>query len=251
MAHALGISRLDLYLQFDRPLQGTELDTVRELIRERATDKPVAYLLGEWEFRSLSFQVDERVLVPRPETELLVERAIRHLEPLDAPVLADIGTGSGCIAVSVLHALPAARCVATDTSVGAVEVATANAERHGMSDRLRVLAGSLFGPVQEPLLDAVLSNPPYIVRGDASVQAGVDAHEPHEALYVPGDDPLEVFRAIAEAGLERLRSGGLLAMEVGFGAADAAAALLGELGYADVETTQDLAGIDRVVSAIR
>lgn len=247
MAHALGISRLDLYLQFDRPLAGPELDGVRELIRARATDKPVAYLLGEWEFRSLAFAVDERVLVPRPETELLVERAIAHLGGLDEPCFADVGTGSGCIAVSILHAVPAARGFATDTSADAIEVAAANAQRHGVAERLELLEGRGLEPLPAQALDAVVSNPPYIVEGDTSVQAGVDAHEPHEALYVSGDDPLEVFREIAASARDRLRPGALLAMEVGYGVAQDAAAVLADLGYRDVETEKDLAGVDRVV----
>lgn len=250
MAHALEIKRLDLYLQFDRPLTDAELDRIRELIRDRSTDKPVAYLLGTWEFLSLTFSVDERVLVPRPETELLVERAIAHLEAGEDPVFVDVGTGSGCIAVALLHAVPGARGFATDIAAGALEVARGNAERHEVADRLTLLHGSLLEPLPAGLaLDAVIANPPYIVRGDASVQVGVDAHEPHEALYVPGEDPLEVFRGIADAARSVLKPGGLLAMEVGAGHAAAGAAVLAELGYTAIETLQDLAGIERVVKA--
>lgn len=252
MAHALGLQRLDLYLQYDRPLGGSELDAVRTLVRARGDRKPVAYLVGERGFYSLSFHVDERVLVPRPETEHLVEVAVDALRAQAAPVFADIGTGSGCIAVAVLSEVTAARALATDVSGGALDVARGNAERHGVLERIELLAGDLLEPLRSDVswgaLDAVLSNPPYVVRGDPALEADVREHEPELALYVPGEDPLAVAREVARQSLEGLRSGGLVALEVGAGSAASAREMLRDLGYVDIETQPDLSSIERVVS---
>ena len=255
VAHALGLERLQLYLQFDRPLDETERTAIRELVRRRGAHVPVAYLVGEREFWSLPFAVDERVLVPRPETELLVELAEAALRDVEAPVFADVGTGSGCIAVALLHALPAARAHATDVEAGALEVARANAERHGVLDRLALHHGAglapLNGHADHGRLAAVLSNPPYILEDDPSVERGVREHEPHTALYVEGPDPLVVAARVAEEAVDALAPGGLLAFEVGLGSAPEARRRLDALGYEALELTPDLAGIDRVVSGRR
>ena len=250
MAHALGVRRLDLYLQFDRPLADPELGPLRALVRERGEGRPVAYLVGRRDFYSLPFAVDARVLVPRPETELLVEQAVERLRGVAAPCVLDVGTGSGCIAVALLHALPEARGVATDLSPEALEVAAANAETNGVSDRLTLRTGDLLGALDasDGPFDAVLSNPPYIVRGDPNVEPGVDAHEPGLALYVPGDDGLELAVRIADGARRHLRADGFLALEVGFGQAVSACERLTALGYADVTATCDLGGIERIVS---
>jgi len=255
MAHALGLKRLDLYLQFDRPLTDAELIAIRTLVVARGDLRPVAYLVGEREFFSLAFAVDERVLVPRPETEHLVELAVARLQVPEAPVFADVGTGSGCIAVAVLHACPQARAVATDVSVDALGIAEANAARHGVADRLELIDGDLLAPLRARpewgKLAAVLSNPPYIVRGDPSVEEGVRRHEPDVALFVPGNDPLGVARRLAVEAREALAPGGFLALEVGHESGGAARAMLGELGYRDVEVVEDLGRIERVVVGVR
>ncbi len=260
MAHALGLDRLQLYLQFDRPLGEAELSTIRELVRRRGAHVPVAYLVGEREFFSLAFRVDERVLVPRPETEHLVETARVHLLGVRgaggaSPVFADVGTGSGCIAVALLHEVPAARGHAIDIEAGALEVARANAERHGVQDRLTFHEGDLLAPLRDQpdwgRLDAVLSNPPYVLEDDESVERGVRDHEPHGALFVEGSDPLVVAARLAEEALDALAPGGLLAFEVGLGGAGAARRRLADLGYAQVAVVPDLAGIDRVVCGQR
>jgi release factor glutamine methyltransferase len=255
VAHALGWKRLDLYLRFDRPLADAERDRIRELIRRRGARVPVAYLVGERDFHALAFHVDERVLVPRPETEHLVDAGIGALADLPEPVFADVGTGSGCIAVSVLHALPRARAHALDRSEGALAVAARNAERHGVTARLAFHAGDLLEPLAgHPdfgRLDAVLSNPPYVVRGDPAIDPDVLASEPPEALYVPGDDPLEVARRVAARARDALRPGGLLAIEIGAGSGPAGRTMLESLGYADVALIPDLARIDRVVTGRR
>jgi release factor glutamine methyltransferase len=251
LAHGLGLRRIDLYLQHDRPLTDAEQDRLRPLIVERGRGVPVAYVTGEREFFSLPLRVTPDVLVPRPETERLVEVAVEALAPRPAPRFADVGTGSGCVAVAVLHAVPAATALATDVSAAALAVAAENARRHGVADRLALLEGSWLDPLRGSdawgRLDAVLSNPPYVVRGDPTLAADVAAHEPPGALYVPGDDALEPARAIATAGVGALAPGGLLAIEVGAGTHEAAEAMLRSLGFADVTTSPDAAGVPRVV----
>lgn len=255
LAHGLGIRRLDLYLQHDRPLSEEELARLRGLVQERGKGIPVAYLTGVREFHALPFAVSRDVLVPRPETEGLVDLALEVLRPLPAPRFVDVGTGSGCIAVAVLHALPAARGIATDVSAAALAVARANAARHGVSERFVAHEGSLLGPLRGTddfgRLDAVLSNPPYVVRGDPSLEASVAAHEPALALYVPGADPLELAGALAREALEALAPGGLLAIEIGAGSGPAAEALLQGLGYRDVVVRPDGAGIPRIATGRR
>ena len=252
LAHGLGIRKIDLYLQHDRPLEEPELERLRGLVRERARGVPVAYLTGEREFFSLSFRVTRETLVPRPETEGLVEAALAALERTLAPRVADVGTGSGCVIVALLNRLPTSTGVATDISAAALEVARGNAERHGVSSRISLLEGNLLDPLRGTAhwgaLDAVLSNPPYIVRGDPTLQLHVATHEPAAALYVEGSDPLAPARAIAEAAQTALAPGGLLAIEVGAESGAAARALLAGLGYLDVVVRPDGAGIPRIVS---
>jgi release factor glutamine methyltransferase len=252
IAHGLSLRRLDLYLQHDRPLREAELSALRALVAERARGVPVAYLTGEREFYALPFHVGPDVLVPRPETEGLVDAAVAALCDLAAPRFADVGTGSGCVAVAVLRHVPAASAIATDRSSPALAVAARNAERHGVSARLSLRAGHLLEPLRgDPAfgaLDAVLSNPPYVVRGDPTLAPDVAAHEPEGALYVEGTDPLAVARELAAAAREALAPGGLLAMEVGAGSGAAAAAMLSALGYGAVGVAADGAGIPRVVS---
>lgn len=255
LAHGLGLKRLDLYLQFDRPLAEAEVLRLRGLVQERGRGVPVAYLLGEREFWSLAFSVTPAVLVPRPETEHLVEAALAALAGRAQPVIADVGVGSGCVAVSVLHALPEARGHGLDLSSEALEVARGNARRHGVADRLALHVGDLLAPLRASAdwgrLDAVLANPPYIVKGDPSVEAGVAAHEPALALYVSGADPLEPATRIAEQAREALLPGGFLALEVGAGSAPEACRRLTKLGYADVRSMRDLSQIERIVTGLR
>jgi release factor glutamine methyltransferase len=255
VAHGLGLTRLDLYLQFDRPVEGAERDAIRALIRERGRLVPVAYLTGTREFWSLPFHVEPGVLVPRPETEHLVEVALPMLQGADAPVFADVGTGSGCVAIALLHEVEAARAHATELHAKPLEVARRNAERHGVADRLTLYAGDLLEPLRPTVdfgrLDAIVSNPPYVRRDDASVERGVRDHEPPEALFVSGEDALEVVRRLATRALDALRPGGLLAVEIGHDSADDARALFEGTGYVEVRSTPDLAGVDRIISGRR
>ena len=217
-----------------------------EMVRRRLRREPVAYILGRKGFRRLELMVDSRVLVPRPETELLVELAL-ELRP--ARVL-DVGTGSGAIALAVADELPEAEVTATDTSAGALEVARGNAERLDLSERVRFVEGTL--PDADGGYDLVLANLPYVAERDwASLQPEVTKYEPREALLA-GTDGLDAYRAlIPECApllsryAEQMR--GALAVEVGEGQASAVAELMCEAGFGEVEARRDLAGIERVV----
>jgi release factor glutamine methyltransferase len=216
-----------------------------ELVRRRLRREPVAYILGRKGFRNLELAVDRRVLVPRPETELLVELA---LEVGPESVL-DVGTGSGAIALAVADELPACAVTATDTSPAALEVARANAERLGLADRVRFVEGTL---PEDERFDLVLANLPYVAESDwSSLQPEVTKWEPREALLA-GPDGLDAYRALIKrsAGLwfriANTKSGGL-AVEVGEGQAPAVAELMREAGFGEIELRDDLAGVERVV----
>jgi release factor glutamine methyltransferase len=220
-----------------------------ELVRRRLRREPVAYVLGRKGFRHLELAVDRRVLIPRPETELLVEMAV-ELEP--ASVL-DVGTGSGAIALAVADELPGCAVTATDTSAAALDVARGNAERLGFADRVRFREGSL--PDGESF-DLVLANLPYVAERDwSSLQPEVTRWEPREALLA-GRDGLDAYRSfISGCGRALTRYSGqgstTLAVEVGEGQAPAVAALIREAGFGEIETRRDLAGIERVVAGRR
>lgn len=249
LAHGLGLSRLELYTQFDRPLSEGELAECRELVRRRGAREPVAYVIGHWGFRRLDLVVDGRVLVPRPETELVVERCLQLLKGRERPAVVDVGTGSGAIALSLKDERPDAQVTAIDVSVDALAVASANAERLGLD--VTFVQSDLLDQVEGGPFDLVVSNPPYVSAGE------VDALEPEVAVYEPrlatvaGQDGLEVYRRLLPPAVERLVPGGWLVLECGAGQAAALVAELAGLGYGDAEVDRDLAGIDRVVWARR
>lgn len=240
LAHSLGIDRAALYLDSGREVAGPAARTFQDLVRRRAmTHEPVAYLVGRKGFRHIDLDVDPRVLVPRPETELLVEVGLEL--PQGASVV-DVGTGSGAIALALKHERPDLTVTATDISAEALEVAEANAATLDLD--VTFVQTDLF----EGSPDAVLSNPPYIATGD-ELPPTVANHEPHTALFA-GDDGLDVVRRLVArcaegTGVE------LLALEIGQGQADAVAALMSEAAFGHVEARKDLAGIDRVVVARR
>lgn len=245
LAEATGWSRATLVAEPGAEVPPAAARRFGEMVRRRLRREPVAYILGRKGFRGIELAVDSRVLIPRPETELLVELAL-EVRP---DRLLDVGTGSGAIALAVADELPGCEVSATDTSAGALEVARANAERLGLADRVTFLEGTL--PEGESF-DLILANLPYVAERDwPSLQPEVTQWEPGEALLA-GSDGLDAYRdlLIKSAGLYdrigRLRSGGL-GVEVGEGQAAAVAALMVEAGFVDVETRRDLAGIERVV----
>jgi release factor glutamine methyltransferase len=240
VAHVIGGSRTDLYGE-DRALDDEELLRLRSLVDRRREREPLAYVLGEWGFRRLTLAVDPRVLIPRPETEVLVERCLDLLRGVSGPRVLDIGTGSGAIALAIADERPDARVVATESSAPALEVAEANRRRVGVDGRVELRRGDLLAGVEGPF-DLAVSNPPYVAPEEVERLQPEVLREPRQALVGTGR-----HAEIAAAVPPVLRPNGTLALEVGDGQAPEVAASLRELGYADVGTTPDLAGRERVV----
>ena len=227
LAHVLSTRRIDLYARFESEVEAEPRTRFRELVQRAAEHEPTAYLVGQKEFFSLSFRVTRDVLIPRPETEVLVERVIDHCRavPLAAPRLLDVGTGSGCIAIALLTQLKDATTVATDIAPGALAIARENAERHGVSDRCVIVeADRLTLPpecVPSGGFDVLMSNPPYIPSDRmAELDAAVKDFEPHAALG-DGGDGLSFYRTIGEQAADVLQSNGVVFVEIDDGRADA------------------------------
>jgi release factor glutamine methyltransferase len=252
LGKVLALPRLQLYLAHDRPLDADERAAMRALIARRGTGEPVAYLLGSWSFRGLELAVGPAVLIPRPETEELVELVLPRLAP-NARVV-DLGTGSGAIAIALAAARPDLRVLALDCSRNALAIAADNVQRHGLGDRVTLAHGSWWEAVPaDATFDLVISNPPYIdPQAPQGLAADVKAHEPPLALFTAPGDVASCYRAIA-AGLEQhLATGGWFAAETGVGASDAARALLATVPcLGDVELLPDTAGIARYLLAQR
>ena len=245
LAHTLGRPRIELYTDFDRPLSTHELDAYRELVARRARHEPVAYILGEWGFRRLTLTVDRRALIPRPETEIVVERALAHQQGLDAPAVLDVGAGTGAIALAIADEHPGARVTAIDVSDDALALARENADRTGLA--VELLRHDLADGLPGGPYDLVVSNPPYVEPAElGTLMPDVRDYEPHVALVGSG-----ATEAVSRGALDVLAPSGRLVLEVGDGQAPPTAALLGELGYRDVTTTPDLTGRDRVVEGLR
>ncbi len=241
LGEALGIDRRGLYMDPSREVTGPAVRTFQGFVRRRSVERePVAYILGRKGFRHIDLLVDERVLVPRPETELLVEVG---LDVAQGAKVVDVGTGSGAIALALKQERPDIEAIGTDASGDAIAVARANAAALGLDVAFR--AGDLLAGVGE--CDAILSNPPYIADGDrASLPPEIAAHEPPGALFA-GADGLDLIRRLVPAAAAALTDGGLLAIEVGAGQAPVVAALLEAAGFGAVHARPDLAGIERVV----
>lgn len=254
LGHVLGIDRIRILLDRDRPLSADELARYKALIVRRRTHEPVAYLLGQREFYGRPFRVDKRVLIPRPDTETLVEIALERTRDrsLYARVL-DLCTGSGCVAISLAKERPTWRITATDISSGALTVARDNAHRLGAHGNAAFLEGDLFGalpkaPPAARRFDLIVSNPPYIPDAEVlTLDRDVRDHEPHLALK-GGGDGLALVRNIVDQAPDHLVAGGVLALEIMMGQSDEVEALLRKRGFADVSSRKDYGGIPRVVS---
>jgi release factor glutamine methyltransferase len=245
LAHALRVSRVDLYAD-ERELDEGELAVFDALVRRRAAREPLAYILGEWGFRRLDLAVDARVLIPRPETEVVVERCLERVRGLAEPRVLDVGTGSGAIALAIADEHPDAVVTATDSSAEALAVARENVRRTGLDARVELVHGDLFAGLHGPF-DLVVSNPPYVPPEEIdSLQPEIREHEPREAVIGQG-----VSTAVAREARDVLRPGGWLVLECGHGQAADVAAELASFGYEDVRATPDLAGRDRVVEGRR
>ena len=294
IAHALGLSRVQLYVQFERPLEAAELAAIRELVRRRQAGESVAYLTGRKEFFGLELEVDARVLVPRPDTETLVDEALARLaaaaevggEAAPGPRIADVGTGSGAVAIAIAKMLdksaarmsmsaaklatssdqvaaaadapaaasapakrPAPQVFASDLSPGALELAGRNAERHGAA--ITFLQGDLDEPLRSQApFDLIAANLPYIPSAEIAGLSAEVRGEPHLALD-GGTDGLELVRRLVAAAPALLRAGGAIVLEIGAGQAEATAAQLAAAGFIEVRRRRDLGGIERVVSGVK
>jgi release factor glutamine methyltransferase len=245
LAHVLGTTRSAVVADGRRVVSPAEAIALEGLVGRRARREPLAYVLGEWGFRGLVLAVDERVLVPRPETEIVVERCLARLAGTERPTVLDVGTGSGAIALAVADEHPGARVTGLDASRGALEVARGNAARTGLD--VELVEGDLFAALPPGPWDLVVSNPPYVGAGDVGdLPSEVRDWEPRTALV--GEDATE---AVASRALDVLRPGGALVLEVADGTASRVAALLAGLGYEQVAVTPDLAGRERVVEGVK
>lgn len=252
LGKVLGVDRVRLVLDANQPLAPRELGEYRELIRRRRGSEPVAYILGHREFYGHSFKVDRRVLVPRPDSETLVEAALERTKSRSMYGRAvDLCTGSGCIAISFAKARPTWRVTATDLSEDAAALASENALRLGAVFGFGVVTGDLFAPVSGQRFELVMSNPPYIPSGAiAELDADVRDFEPRLALD-GGSDGLSLLSRIVSEAPARLEPGGVLAVEVQYDQAPRVAALFAEHGFGAVARHRDYGGHERVVSGVR
>lgn len=220
------------------------------LIERRLSGEPIQYITGETEFYGLPFHVNRDVLIPRPETEHLVEKVLSLAMGFEKSRIVDVGTGSGAIAVALAHKLPAAQITAVDVSQSALTVARGNAERNLVADRIRFLEGDLLAPVAGEQFDFIVSNPPYVAESDrSSLSDEVRNYEPSVALFAGSG--LEIYRRLIPESRSTLIHGGFLALEIGYGQDSAIAGLLADSNFEQIEFTADLQGIPRVASGRR
>ncbi len=256
LADVLGLSRIELFMQFDRPVLGPELDRFRSVVKRRAAGEPLQQILGETEFYSRVFKVEPGVFVPRPETEHLVEAAVNLLSPGDqglvAPVAVEIGCGTGIISVSLAAEMPRLTVHGTDINPGAVDLAGRNAHSLGTDARVHFYLGSRFDPLPKHLqgqVDLLVSNPPYIRHDDiAGLPDDVKGHDPQTALD-GGADGLVFYRALAASMGAWVRPGGHICVEIGDDQGEDVRAILAASGGQDVQIIQDYTDRDRVVTA--
>lgn len=244
LAHVLGLKRVMLYAKFDQPLEGTELDQMRNLVARRARGEPVAYLIGRREFWSLDLEVSPDTLVPRPDTETLVEVALDHQR--EAKVVVDVGTGSGAVAMALATELKGAHVYATELSEPARLMAQKNCDRLGLSERVTILQGDLLQPLPEVQVDLLVANLPYIPSADIkTLMADVRDFEPHLALD-GGPDGLDLIRRLLGQAGPRLAPGALIALEAGADQVPGLPALLDAAGFTQTAFKKDTAGLPRV-----
>jgi len=250
LAHALGFKdRVKLYSEFDKPLTDEEVENYRQLIIRRAKGEPVAYITGKKEFFGFTFRVEKGVLIPRPETELLVEIVYEYLKDKEGKTVVDVGTGSGCIAISLCKLLGAKhRFYGIDISKIALEVAEKNRKILGCKN-VTFFQSDLLEKVDFPV-DVVVSNPPYVPLNDAELEESVKKFEPAVALF-GGKDGLDIIRRLVEESYKKLNSGGLIAVEVGKGQSEKVKELFKGVGFRNVNSYADLSGIERVVAGVK
>ena len=235
-------ARALLYAELDREMSDEQVGAFDANLVRREQREPLAYILGEWGFRRLTLKTDRRALIPRPETEVVVERALEHIRDLDEPRVLDVGTGTGAIALAIADEVPSAQVTAMDVSEEALALARENLELTGINGRVRLVEHDLTSGLGEHDFDLVVSNPPYVEPDELpTLQPEVRDWEPHVALVASA-----ATEKLASAAREALHPGGWLVLETAAGAGDRVERLLTELGFDDVTITPDLAGRDRV-----
>jgi release factor glutamine methyltransferase len=243
LAHALGLKRMELYLQFDRPLTESERAPLRDLVKRRGAREPLQHVLGTAEFHGRTFACDKRALVPRPETEQLVELALEVAKDKPAATILDIGTGSGVIALTIALELPSATLHATDLSPDALALAAENAARHALTDRIVFHQADLLPP-DDARFDLIIANLPYIPAEEIASLSPEVRHDPASALD-GGADGLDLIRRLIETAPDRLAPGGALLLEIGLGQADAVNTLLSARKFRDISVRPDYQNIPR------
>jgi len=248
LAHVLSRKRMELYLDFDRQVRESELAPLRELLKRRGSGEPLQHLLGTVEFCGRSFRCDKRALVPRPETEQLVELLISHLKSeIASSRIIDVGTGSGVIALTLAAEFPTAEIVGADVSDDALMLARENAERLKLADRVLFLRSNLLESIQ-PDFDLIVANLPYVSADDRENLSREVLHDPEVALFA-GSRGDELMRQLIEDAPSWLRPGGMLAMEIGLGQSETLVAALAEKNYRDILTEKDYSGVIRFLFA--
>ncbi|MCD4652362.1 peptide chain release factor N(5)-glutamine methyltransferase [bacterium] len=251
LAHALQCLRLDLYLTPDKPVNDRERTKFRGFVKRRAKREPVAYILGKKEFWSRDFLVNSKVLIPRPETEHLIEVVLEIVKSIEKPFLADIGTGSGCIAITLALEIEDARIVAGDVSMEAIEIAKQNAERLNASETIYFGCGSWFdsfsGIAEEESFDIIVSNPPYIPEDKMLMLQPEIKYEPEKALN-GGNTGLAAYYYLADQGFRWLRPGGSIVLETGDNQSNTVSTILSEHQFDSIAVVQDATGKDRIVT---
>ena len=257
LSEALGLKRIELYTQFGQEVPQQQLDMLHSLVKRAGLHEPVAYLIGRTEFYSLELDITADCLIPRPETELLVQRAIEFLRTRSGvQYICDLCTGSGCIAVAIAKNVPEARVTATDIFSAALEVAARNVEKHRLKEQVRLLCGDLFEPVIQQLdvnqFDLIVCNPPYVSTAEyEKLDKNVKDYEPVSALLA-GADGMDVYRRIIKKVDEILKPGAALMLEIGYAQGPAVRNLLEQTGaFAEIKIEKDLQNNDRVVTAIK
>ncbi len=254
LCHTLGIDRTQLLARSEEQTTDSDYQAYLQLVARRGAGEPLQYITGHQEFYGLDFTVTPDVLIPRPETEFLVERVIKLARGPSIetnPLIVDIGTGSGCISITLAVHLPEARLIATDTSSKALEVARGNADRHGVSNRIQFIEGDALEPLAtlelEGAVDVLASNPPYVEEANSQfVQRDVREWEPHAALF-GGTDGLDFYRRLLEDSPGYLKPGACVVLEIGFSQLDSISSMLGGGRLELVDTTDDLQGIPRTI----
>jgi len=255
LSHALGCSRLDLYLTPDKPVDEKERTLFRSYIRRRSNGEPVAYIIERKEFWSRNFFVNRHVLIPRPETEQVIETCLRLMETRQTPVIADMGTGSGCIAVTLALELPEPRIAAVDYSSKAIDVARKNAEVWNVSEKIQFFKGHWFEPLETGLppgsFDLIVSNPPYIRRSELNdLQVEIRDFEPVAALD-GGERGIDHYRILSRSAGKWLTRDGYIVFEIGDDQAEIISGILLEQSFQSIDVLKDLSGRDRVITAQR